>query len=131
MNESELKTKMVKSVRDHGGYARRIEDSFAVGTLDTILVPRGLPVFMAEVKMIRGLSFGPTPRQYIEMIRVKEAAGNGNHIIPVLIGWKNDTFYFHEPIQTVKATDCFSVTTTSINFHEQLVKYHYYRKGTT
>ena len=128
MNESELKTKMVKNVKDNGGYGRRIEDQFAVGILDTLLVPRGLPVFMAEVKIIRGVSFGPTPRQYIEMMRVVEAAYKGGHVIPVLIGWKNDTFYFHEPIQTVKATDCFSITTTNVNFHDQLVKYYYYRR---
>ncbi len=131
MNEADVKRKIVKSVQKHGGYARRFEDQFAVGILDTILIPRGLPVFMAEVKMIRGSTFSPTPRQYVELIRVKNAAYNGGHVIPVMIGYKDGNYYFHELEEVIHQSNCFSITTTQVEFHDQLVKYYHYKKAMT
>ena len=49
VSESEVKRKMVASMKEGDGYGRRIEDQYAVGTFDTILIPKGLPCFMAEV----------------------------------------------------------------------------------
>jgi len=131
VNEADVKRKMVKSVQKHGGYARRFEDQFAVGILDTIFIPRGLPVFMAEVKMIRGSTFGPTPRQYVELMRVKGVAYSGGHIIPVMIGYKDGNYYFHEPAEVIHQNSCFSITTTQVEFHDQLVKYYHYKKAMT
>lgn len=71
---------MVENVKAHGGYAKRIEDQYAVGTLDLIFIVKGITVF-AEAKRYKGNSFEPTPRQYVEMTRIEYAGGNA-----VLVG---------------------------------------------
>jgi len=89
--ESDLKTKLVKQCKDLGWYARRIEDQFAVGTLDTIIVPSGNnPVLFVEGKVTDGLKFGPTERQYIEGERIRDANGYAK---PVLVGWRSTVMY--------------------------------------
>ena len=50
MKEADIKRAMVQSMKDAGSYGRRIEDQYAVGTYDLILIPFGLPVFMVEVR---------------------------------------------------------------------------------
>jgi len=129
MNEADVKRAMVQSVKDAGGYARRIEDQHAVGVYDLILIPPGLPVFTAEVKMIKGDSFGPTPRQAIELQRVAFAAKDAGHVIPVMIGYKNGVYYFHKPKPVIDRRDCFSMTTSDVPFYKQLVLYYYSQKG--
>ena len=131
MKESDVKRKMIKSMHENGGYGRRIEDQYAVGIFDTILIPKGLPVFTAEVKVIRGTAFGPTPRQLIELQRIANVAEPNQHVIPVMIGWRDGTFYFHKPKMTIEFRDCFSVTTSDVDFYKQLVLYYYSVKGTT
>ena len=125
MTESAIKRKMIASIKEAGGYARRIEDQYAVGMVDTILIPRGLPVFMAEVKKIHGSAFGPTPRQLEELRRIKEADYGMGHVIPIMIGHKDDTYYFHAPANVIKCSDCFSVTTSKWAFVAQLVQYYH------
>jgi len=125
MNEATIKRRMVKSIQEAMGYARRIEDQFGVGIMDTILIPVGLPVFFAEVKIIRGPTFGPTPRQFEELRRVKFAATPNDHAIPIMIGWRDNTYYFHPPAENIDPRDCFSVTTTEMSFNDQLCQYWY------
>jgi len=131
MNEAGVKRLIVKSMTEGGGYARRIEDQYAVGTYDMILIPFGLPVFTAEVKMILGDVFGPTPRQAIELARITHVAANNGFVIPVMIGWKNGTYYFHKPQNKIHRTDCFSVTTSDMPFYKQLSLYYFSQKGST
>lgn len=128
-SESEVKRRMIKSVKDHGGYARRIEDQYAVGVFDTILIPKGLPVFMAEVKVVRGDIFGPTERQLIELMRVQAAANNSGHVIPIMIGFRDGAHYFHKPAEAISTRNCFSITTSDVDFHDQLVKFYHYHRG--
>ena len=128
MNESDVKRAMVKSMKDHNGYARRIEDQYAVGIMDMILIPLGLPVFMAEVKVVSGNVFGPTVRQLMELERIREVAFKAGHVIPVMIGCKNWTYYFHEPRQSIDCRECFSVTSLKMSFHDQLVQYYHSRR---
>jgi hypothetical protein len=120
---------MAKSVTDAGGYARRFEDQYAVGVFDMLLIPKGLPAFFSEVKIIRANYFQPTPRQYIELLRIQEVAANGGHVIPVVIGWKDGIYYFHPPQLKIDKGECFSVTTSDLSFHDQLVKYYHSIKG--
>ena len=129
MNEADIKRAIVRSVKFAGGYARRIEDSYAVGLFDLILIPHELPVFFAEVKLVRNGRFGPTPRQYVELDHVKQVAGNDSHVIPIMIGWHNHTYYFSNPRPIIKCVDCFSVTTSDMEFHDQLVQYYHSQKG--
>ena len=122
--EADVKRTMVKSVRDSGGYARRIEDQFGVGIYDVILIPFGLPVFMAEVKIIRKATFGPTLRQHVELERIRYVGQPHGHVLPLLIGFKDGVYYFSELRIEVKPQDCFSVTTYDMSFHDQLVQFY-------
>lgn len=128
-SESDIKRSIVKDMQAHGGYARRIEDQFAVGTYDMILIPYDLPVFMAEVKKIKNNSFEPTERQFVELVRVANVGAINRHVIPVVIGWDSGNYYFHKPAHNIRKQDCFSVTTSNLPFYNQLEKYYYYIKG--
>jgi hypothetical protein len=122
VSETGIKNLMVRSVRNAGGYARRIEDQFLVGMPDTIMIPKGCPVFFAEVKIVKGQQLAPSPRQHVEMTRIK--AAGGDHGIPILIGWKDDIYYFHETAEKAPLTSCFSVTNGHMDFHDQLVQFY-------
>jgi len=128
-SEADVKRAMVKAMVAGGGYARRIEDQYGVGIFDVILIPYNLPVFMAEAKLIRGNTFGPTERQYVELVRIENVGAIDKHVIPVMIGWRDDSYYFHKPAKTIDYRDCFSVTTTKLNFYDQLIKYYHAQKG--
>jgi hypothetical protein len=124
--ESEIKGIMIRSVKMAGGYARRIEDQFAVGMPDTILIPKGYPVFFAEVKIVTGQQFGPSPRQYIELCRIGETWGSKQirYAIPILIGYRSGVFYFHEVREMVRLDECFSVTSRPMDFNDQLIQFY-------
>ena len=123
--EADIKRSIVKSMHEGGGYARRIEDQFAVGMCDMLLIPKGLPVFAAEIKRVRDNVFGPTPRQLIELHRIRDVADRGGHIIPVMIGWHEGVYYFHSPKVKINRAECFSITTSDIPFYKQLTQYYY------
>jgi len=129
ISEASVKAAMVKSVRKAGGYARRVEDQYLVGMPDTILIPVGLPTFFAEVKIVRGNQLAPSPRQYIEMMRIDNtwASMKPRHAIAILIGWKDGYYYFHETAQLAKLTNCFSVTNGQMDFNEQLIQFYHGR----
>lgn len=129
--EAKIKRDMVKSMHEGGGYGRRIEDQYAVGTYDTILIPKGLPVFLAEVKIVRGDIFGPTPRQMVELQRVNDVAMEAGHVYPTMIGWKDGIYYFSPPKMKILRQDCFSVTTSTVEFYKQLTLYYYSIRGST
>lgn len=126
MLENTLKRNMVSSVKSHGGYARRIEDQYGVGIPDTVLIPKGLPVFFAEAKIISANMFGPTPRQYIELMQISQM---GEHAVPLLVGWKDGVYYFAPPASSIDRRECFSMTDTTMSFHDQLVQYYHSTKG--
>jgi len=127
-SEADVKRAMVKSMVAGGGYARRIEDQYGVGIFDVILIPYNLPVFMAEVKMVKDNLFGPTERQFVELVRIENVGAVDKHVIPVMIGWREGYYYFHKPSKSIDYRDCFSVTTTDISFYDQLVKYYHAQK---
>lgn len=128
MSEADVKRGMVKSVQEKGGYARRIEDQYGVGILDCIFIPFGMPVIMAEVKLVKGYTFGPTMRQLVELERIRYVGHSSGHVVAVIIGYKDKTYYFHEPKQTIDCRECFSVTTHDMSFHDQLVQYCHSRR---
>lgn len=126
LNESHYKADMVKNVRTNGGYARRFEDKYAVGLPDTMFIPKGYPVFIAEVKLIRSTIFRPTSRQYIELRRINDADNGAGHVYGIMIGvLLNGTFYFHENSGECAVMDCFSVTSGApMSFHDQLIQFY-------
>lgn len=102
MLESNVKRKIVKEVKAAGGYARRLEDRFAVGLPDMMIIFPGSPVFFAEVKIIEGRIFRPSPRQLIELQRI----GISYSTEPIVIGYADGTYYFSEPKETIYGSDC-------------------------
>jgi hypothetical protein len=130
MNEAAIKRTMVQDVRKHNGYARRFEDQYGVGIFDLILIPKGLPVFFTEVKIVRGDVFGPTPRQLVELNSVDQAMDGFGHAFPLMIGWREGVYYFSKPKFKIDRRDCFSVTTSDMSFEKQLRQYYLSQRGT-
>lgn len=89
-HETELKTELVRQCRKLGWYARRIEDQYAVGILDIIIVPPNHFTLFVEAKITDGLKFAPTPRQYVEGLEIIKASGCA---FPVIIGWRQEIMY--------------------------------------
>src|SRR3954462_898567 len=93
--ESELKRDMVKQFLREGGWARRIEDKYAVGTPDCLFIGPHVAVF-AEVKIMRGVRALPASvAQRVQIERIN-AAGNSN-FRAVVIGHRDRMLYFGLP----------------------------------
>jgi len=86
--EADYKRDIAKAARKAGGYARRIEDKFAVGILDMVLIFNDTGPVFVEVKRVKNGKFGPTPRQLQEMKDVEAAGGK-----TCCIGCDGNTFY--------------------------------------
>ena len=92
-SEADEKRKIVEAMRKAGGYARRIEDSFSVGFPDLIVGHPDLPhLFVIEAKIVRGKFYEPTPRQYIELTRLKPWT------FPIVLGITSERFFFSKPV---------------------------------
>lgn len=102
MNESEMKRRIVETVRKEGGYARRIEDQFSVGMPDLILMPLRCPVIWAEAKIVTGQTFGPTQRQLHELTALRRSP----YSVPMMIGYKNGKHYIAPPALKIKLDQC-------------------------
>jgi hypothetical protein len=89
--EADHKRDIVAAMKKYGGYARRVEDQYAVGTLDLILSTPRTGLVLAEAKRVRGGGFGPSPRQYVEMCRIEDGGG-----VPLLIGIADSRFWLHQ-----------------------------------
>jgi hypothetical protein len=108
-SEADYKRKLVAEInRLPGGYARRIEDRFAVGVLDLLIKYPEVEVIMAEGKLIEGNLFAPTERQYEEGLRLNRA-----EIEPFLIGWKQGVMYVSPWVKQADYRDCFTIRDVS------------------
>ena len=101
MSEAEHKLQLVKDVRALGGYARRLEDKYALGLLDLVIKLPGLPFIWAEGKLIEGNAFGPTKRQYEEGKAWMKAG-----VAVLLIGWRDKVIYFSPWVEKADRLDC-------------------------
>lgn len=89
INESDYKRRLVKAVNQlPGGWARRVEDRYAVNVLDMIIKLPGHPMFFAEGKIVDGNLFAPTPGQYEEGKQLIRA-----DVRVLLLGWKSGLMY--------------------------------------
>lgn len=124
--ESKVKTDIVAQVKKAGGYARRIEDQFAVGILDTLIVLNGpdYPVFLAEVKILKNNIFGPSDRQYVEMLHVIRAQNGA--AVAVLVGYDvpTKTFYITFPVKMVDIRDKSDKVKVGTNFIDTLKEFY-------
>lgn len=82
--ESTVKAEMVRKARLSSWYARRFEDQYAVGIPDLTLIPVGGPVYWIEMKLLKGTTFGPTPRQAEELVRLSKT-----DVVVALVGGYN------------------------------------------
>ena len=91
--ESERKRELVEGCRELGGYARRLEDRYALGLLDLTIKLPDLPHLLAEGKIVEHQKFEPTLRQLEEGKRYIAAGG-----VCALIGWdkKTKVMFVHE-----------------------------------
>ncbi len=122
-DEAGIKRLMVKRIKEEGGYGRRLEDSFAVGLPDLILIPKHGFVFLTEVKIIKGeAKFGCTPRQAEELRRVAETE---SYAIPVLIGHGPTTgrLYACKPRVETRASEAVCSEPKPWNISELLNRY--------
>lgn len=89
IKEADYKRRLVAEIkRLPGGWARRIEDRFAVGVLDIVIKLPGRPIFFAEGKLVDGNLFRPSDRQWEEGLQLQAA-----NIDCVLLGWKMGIMY--------------------------------------
>lgn len=93
--ESELKRDMVKQFLREGGWARRIEDKYAVGTPDCFFIGPHVAVF-AEIKIMRGVRALPASvAQRVQIERINNA-GN-SHFRALVIGHRDGGLHFGLP----------------------------------
>jgi len=102
MSESTEKTRLIKQVKEAGGYGRRLEDQYGVGLLDMVVILPVLPVFFIEAKLVKSNSFEPTPRQAIEMDRINNVKGDA---VALLIGIDIDRIGITRATEKVHITD--------------------------
>ena len=103
MTEADFKRKLVAEIKMlPGGYARRVEDRWAVGVLDLIIKLPGLPIVFAEGKLIRGNLFAPSPAQFAEGNKILAAS-----MLAVLIGWKDRVMYVSDWVEKAHIEDSF------------------------
>jgi hypothetical protein len=103
VKEADYKRRLVADIsRRPGGYARRVEDKFAVGVLDMIFKLPGYPIVFAEAKLlVGGFKFAPSGRQYIEGQRLIAA-----RLLPILIGWKDGQMYLSPWAEEADIRNC-------------------------
>ena len=103
MNEADKKRELVREINAlPGGYARRLEDRYAIGVLDLIIKLPAYPALWAEGKIVEGNLFAPTARQWEEGRRIL-AAG-----MPVLLlGWKERWLYVSPWVKKADIRTCF------------------------
>jgi len=95
MTEAEFKRDIVRQLTREGGYARRLEDRYAVGTLDLLLLTQRYLIY-AEAKLIKGLIALPARVAQREQIKLFNAVGNTN-ACAIIIGLKDRSVGFGLP----------------------------------
>jgi hypothetical protein len=93
-NESDLKRDLVATILKEGGYGRRLEDRYAVGTLDLLLMTRRNVVY-AEVKMLKGVALPARVAQRKEIVRFNAVENPRAHAL--VIGYRDGMLGFGLP----------------------------------
>ena len=116
MNEADHKRKLVAEVNAlRGGYARRIEDRFAVGVLDLIIKLPNIPWIWAEGKLIIGNKFKPTERQWVEGERIQ---ATGTTVL--LIGWRAKEMSISRWVKEANRHECLTASDSVSTLQEYL-----------
>lgn len=87
MTEADLKRDLVRQLLKEGGYARRLEDRYAVGTLDLLLLTHRYLIY-AEAKILEKLVAFPARVAQREQIKIFNEVNN-RHARALVIGLKD------------------------------------------
>lgn len=98
--EAEFKRDLVRQLIKEGGYARRLEDRYAVGTLDLLLLTKRYLIY-AEAKLIKGIAL-PARVAQREQIKLFNEVGNPR-AYALIIGLKEKSVGFGLPGQPYDA----------------------------
>jgi hypothetical protein len=118
MTEAEFKRDLVRQLIKEGGYARRLEDRYAVGTLDLLLLTQRFLIY-AEAKLIKGLIALPARVAQREQIKLFNEVGNP-HARAIIIGLKDGMMCFGLPGERY---DAHYVTPWPV-YHPRSLTYH-------
>ena len=95
--EADLKRDLVATLLKEGGYGRRLEDKYAVGTLDLLLTTMRYVIY-AEVKMLKGII--ALPARVAQRREIEKFNGVGNsHARAIVIGYRDGALGFGLPGQ--------------------------------
>jgi hypothetical protein len=118
MDEATRKRHLVRDINAlSGGYARRLEDKWLVGLLDLVFKLPGEPWIWAEGKIIDGLQFEPSERQWVEGNRVK-ATGT----LVLLLGWKKADFFISPWVRKAHVDNCYRGTGPNLRTLQKYLK---------
>jgi hypothetical protein len=74
-SEADFKRAVVRQLLLEGGFARRIEDKFAVGSLDMLLITKRHTIY-AEAKLLKGIAALPASVAQRHQIKLVNAVRN-------------------------------------------------------
>jgi hypothetical protein len=94
MTEAEFKRDIVRQLTREGGYARRLEDRYAVGTLDLLLLTPKYLIY-AEAKLLKGIAL-PARVAQREQIQIFNNVRN-EHAYALVVGLKDKSVGFGLP----------------------------------
>jgi hypothetical protein len=119
--EAEFKRDIVRQLIHEGGYARRLEDRYAVGTLDLLLLTPKYLIY-AEAKLLTNLAALPARVAQREQIQLFNKVGN-EHAYALVIGLKGKEVGFGLPGQGWGEHHTMPWPTASLTYHlEQAVE---------
>ena len=118
--EADFKKLLVKQARAAGAYARRLEDRYAVGLLDVVIIPPAGLTYFIEGKRIDGNLFGPTERQFTEGMRILMAQAQAR---PLLVGWDKDDVMYIAPSWEKKIDKRMCWRGRGSNYYENLMEF--------
>lgn len=93
--EADFKRAIVRQLLQEGGFARRIEDKFAVGSLDMLLITAKYTLY-AEAKLLKGIAALPASVAQRHQIELVNDVGNAT-CYALIIGLKDKMVGFGLP----------------------------------
>jgi len=94
MLEATLKREIVRVLLKEGAFARRLEDKYAIGTLDMLITTRRYMIY-AEAKRVTGTALIATVKQQDQIARFNEV--NNPYAKAILVGYKDGHLGFGLP----------------------------------
>lgn len=115
MTETEFKRDIVRQLLREGGFGRRIEDKYAVGSLDMLLLTKKYTIY-AEAKLLKNIAALPATVMQREQIRLFNAVDNP-YSRAMVIGLKDKEVGFGLPGEVWNAHYRMDWPTTNLTGH--------------